>query len=102
MKMMVHHFRNIEPPGRRKWCSIGMTNFTVYANGDVKLCDDFPAVGNVQHTPVREVWFSEETERLRQEMTYCTQLCLENCKIERSLKDQLAIFNILRRGRQSS
>jgi MoaA/NifB/PqqE/SkfB family radical SAM enzyme len=102
MKMMVNHFRNIEPPGRRKWCSIGMTNYTVYANGDVKFCDDFPAVGNVQHTPVQEVWFSEEAELKRQEMTHCTQLCLENCKIERSLKDQLAIFNILRRGRRAN
>jgi radical SAM protein with 4Fe4S-binding SPASM domain len=100
LKKIIYHFRNEEPPGRRSWCSIGMTNFSIYANGDVKLCDDFPAVGNVQHRSVQDVWFSDHTEKLRQEMTYCTKLCLENCKIERSLGDQLQIFKILRRGRR--
>lgn len=102
LRKVVYHFKGTEPPGRRAWCSIGMTNFSIYANGDVKLCDDFPAVGNVRERSVKEVWFDPEAERLRQEMTYCTQLCLENCKLERSLRDQLQIFNIIRRGRQTS
>jgi MoaA/NifB/PqqE/SkfB family radical SAM enzyme len=36
-------------------CS-ALTTLQIQANGDVKACTSFPAVGNIRQTPIRRIW----------------------------------------------
>lgn len=100
LKKMVYHFKEKFPEERNRWCTVGMTNITIYSNGDIKFCDKFPSPGNVKDNSIKDIWFSDKGEKIRKKVTYCKKLCLENCRLEHSIKDQLMIFNIIRKGRR--
>jgi MoaA/NifB/PqqE/SkfB family radical SAM enzyme len=57
-------------------CRAGILSGVVYSNGDVSLCETHPPIGNIRQKSFREVWHSEEAERLRKSIAakecYCT------------------------------
>ncbi len=46
-------------------CRAGILNAVVYANGDVSVCETHPPLANLRQKAFREIWYSEEAQKLR-------------------------------------
>ena len=59
-------------------CTIGRQFFIIDAYGDFQPCALYPSIGNVRETGFRDLWHSEELERLRG-ISYETQTDCPDC-----------------------
>jgi len=57
-------------------CKAGVISAVVYANGDVSVCEMHTPLGNLRNKTFREMWFSPEAQKLRQQIAarecWCT------------------------------
>jgi MoaA/NifB/PqqE/SkfB family radical SAM enzyme len=57
-------------------CKAGVISAVVYANGDVSVCEMHKPLGNLRDKTFREMWFSAEAQKLRQQIAakecWCT------------------------------
>jgi MoaA/NifB/PqqE/SkfB family radical SAM enzyme len=57
-------------------CRAGILSGVVFANGDVSFCETLVPLGNMREKSFREIWNSEEAEKLRRSIKgkecYCT------------------------------
>lgn len=65
--------------GRR--CSLTHSALNVNAIGDIYLCFFMEPIGNVRNGNIRELWFSEKADKIREKMLLCQQNCelVVNC-----------------------
>ena len=65
LRVMIPYFRNPMPlqvaiqshsaHEKRTNCS-ALINMQIQANGDVRACLNSPPIGNIRHTPIRQIW----------------------------------------------
>jgi MoaA/NifB/PqqE/SkfB family radical SAM enzyme len=69
-------------------CYVGYHSIVVDAYGNVYPCTIHyqlgRSIGNVRDTPLRTLWYTEDYQRQREELTACTD-CLWNCHTEINL-----------------
>jgi len=72
-------------------CRVGLRNYFIRANGDVKLCatPHYPAVGNVKYQSAREIWYGDKAQAVRQQTVACQRLCLFTSLSHKTLKDKV-------------
>jgi radical SAM protein with 4Fe4S-binding SPASM domain len=74
-------------------CRVGLREYQILADGDVRMCWFFPPIGNVKTQTAREIWYGETAQHLRGQMTQCTKFgtvdCANSCLAHRSLKQEV-------------
>lgn len=57
-------------------CRAGVLNAVIYHNGDVSVCEAHKPLGNLRRQSFKEIWYSDEAQRLRtsirEKQCYCT------------------------------
>lgn len=91
LQLWSAHFREEPAPADVMPCRVGLRNYFIRANGDVKLCPTphYPAVGNVKYQSAREIWHSEKAEAVRRQTVACQHLCLFTSLSHKTLKDKV-------------
>ena len=66
-------------------CQAGGIIGVLDSSGDVRLCEMTEHIGNVRNVnyDFKKVWFSEEADKVRKEMTYCS--CTHACFLSASM-----------------
>ncbi|MBI1291284.1 radical SAM protein [bacterium] len=67
-------------------CRVGIANFDVEPNGDVRLCDVMKTVGNIRETHPREIWAGVLAAERRREIHGCEAVCrIKTCNFRKPL-----------------
>jgi MoaA/NifB/PqqE/SkfB family radical SAM enzyme len=100
--LFADHFREKKAPREVMPCRVGLRNFMIHTDGEVKLCpyDEFPAVGNVKTQSAREIWYSDLARTTRHDTVACEKLCLLTCVSQKTLMDKVKMGVQLLRGAQ--
>ena len=57
-------------------CKAGVLSAVIYSNGDVSVCEAHKPLGNIREKAFKEIWYSEEADKLRASIRakecYCT------------------------------
>jgi len=86
---MVPHFREEKAPDAVRPCRIGLRNYWIDTRGDVKLCDEYPVIGNVKEQTSREIWYGEKAQKIRRDTLDCGKLCLITCVSQKTIFDKV-------------
>jgi radical SAM protein with 4Fe4S-binding SPASM domain len=77
------------PPPAFRHCRVGMRDYCILPNGDVRSCWFYPVLGNVKQASAREIWRGAASQALRERMTHCASYgdpkCAASCLAHRSL-----------------
>ena len=84
------HFRGeTTPPGAFRHCRVGLRDYCILPNGDVRSCWFYPVLGNVTKATAREIWRGTSAQALRHAMTHCPSYgdpkCATSCLSHRSV-----------------
>jgi radical SAM protein with 4Fe4S-binding SPASM domain len=83
------HFRGDRVMPERTPCRVGLRDFHILANGDVRTCWEYPVIGNVTRQSVREIWTGPLARRQRTETLQCSALgspkCASSCLSHRTI-----------------
>ena len=70
-------------------CRVGLRDYCILPNGDVRSCWFYPVLGNVTKASAREIWRGPSAQALRREMTHCPSYgdpkCATSCLAHRSV-----------------
>ncbi len=97
LKLWPSHFREEKAPESVGACRVGLRNYFIRPNGDVRVCWYFPPIGNVRKQSAREIWKSEVAQLRRHETTHCDRLCLFTCLSQKNIMDKVKMAFILMR-----
>ncbi|MBL7159450.1 radical SAM protein [Candidatus Microgenomates bacterium] len=61
--------------GGEKKCFIGVNNFAIDIAGDVRLCFNFPSIGNILKEKPEEIWNGREAQKQRLKIAGCQRGC---------------------------
>ena len=86
IRLMVNHFRE-EKTGIRCRCS--MQNFSIEANGDVKISSCSPVVGNLRRNTAREIWYGPQASKFRADPERCQCLNVNTSATNKTLVDKV-------------
>ncbi len=79
-------------------CVVPLRNIFIDYIGNIVICGRHGnTIGNIKDDLISEIWFKQETRKMRKRLVHCKQMCLATCTIKRSFKDYLALFSRLRR-----
>lgn len=92
LKLMRDYYKNKKIRFR---CSATARNIFVNHNGDVKLCQYFPPVGNIKENSIREIWHSEKASSQRKAMRKCKKICQFDCYKRKSLFEEYELYKAL-------
>src|SRR5262249_40613952 len=57
-------------------CRAGVLSAVIYANGDVSVCEQRPALGNLREKSFKDIWYSPAAKQIRESIRnkecYCT------------------------------
>jgi radical SAM protein with 4Fe4S-binding SPASM domain len=83
-------------------CRVGMRDFHIESNGDVRTCWFYPKLGNLQRTPARDLWHGTIAQAQRREMLTCKSFgspqCATSCMSHRSLGEDLGRLKTMARS----
>lgn len=91
LRLMLPHFREEKAPSESRPCKVGLRNFWIDTRGDVKLCDEYPVIGNIKYQSAKEIWYGEKAKVVRQQTLACGKLCLITCVSQKTLKDKVVM-----------
>ena len=89
LRLMLPHFREEKAPAENMPCRVGLRNYWIETDGNVKLCNDFPVIGNVKNESARNIWYGEKAQKIRQQTLACGKLCLITCVSQKTLMDKV-------------
>ncbi|MBW4618326.1 MAG: radical SAM protein [Cyanosarcina radialis HA8281-LM2] len=76
-------------------CRVGLRDYHLLSNGDVRMCWFYPTIGNVKTDSAREIWFSDRARELRAQMVNCKKFgsvsCANSCLAHRNLGQKFAL-----------
>ena len=66
------------------FCHIGNYTLTVNPSGNVRLCDFHEPIGSVKESNIKDIWYGEKAQHMREKMHQCDRFCnfLINCGFE--------------------
>ncbi|MEK6906441.1 MAG: radical SAM protein [Nanoarchaeota archaeon] len=76
-------------------CSAVARNLFVSSDGDVKLCQYFPAIGNIKEENVKRIWYSEKANEQRKKIKKCTKICQFDCYKRKSLYEEYEMYKAM-------
>jgi radical SAM protein with 4Fe4S-binding SPASM domain len=93
LRGFVPHFRGERVRHGALPCRVGLRDYLIRPDGDVKFCWFYPPIGNVQHQSARAIWFGEEARRQREETVRCaffgTVKCASSCLAHKTLRQEV-------------
>lgn len=89
----VENRNKLEMEPDAPFCNIGTDNLWVQ-DGLVRLCPYHPPIGNMltETRPIKEMWNSEMTKRVREQTRACRRLCTISCLRRTPLRHKVSIF----------
>jgi radical SAM protein with 4Fe4S-binding SPASM domain len=82
------HFLSQTAPEEFLPCRVGMRNYFIRPDGEVEVCWNYKAIGNVRSSNAREIWYGAEGKQRRKETVECDTLCLFTCLSQKTLMDK--------------
>lgn len=77
---------------QKEKCLVGVTNFAIDIAGNVRLCFNFPPIGNVLEERLTRIWNGEEAQRQRLRIANCKRGCkVLLCNVPMSRKEALLL-----------
>lgn len=97
------HFRGQRITSSLGPCRVGLRDYCILPNGDVRSCWFYPVLGNVKSASAKAIWRSAGAEALRAEMTHCPSFgdpkCASSCLAHRTLReDARRVVSLARRS----
>lgn len=89
LRLFLPHFRQEKAPAETLPCRVGLRNFWIDTRGDVKLCNEYPVIGNIKEQSAREIWYGEKAKEIRQQTLDCGKLCLITCVSQKTITDKV-------------
>lgn len=90
---MKVYFKNPNAPTEKRKCTVGVQNFCITPNGDVQLCYQMNAIGNVAIDTPKSVWSSKKAKQLRKAIKYCKRPCsILNCNYSSNFLEKAVKF----------
>jgi MoaA/NifB/PqqE/SkfB family radical SAM enzyme len=89
LRLFLPHFRKEKAPAETLPCRVGLRNFWIDTRGDVKLCNEYPVIGNIKEQSAREIWYGEKAKEIRQQTLDCGKLCLITCVSQKTITDKV-------------
>ena len=71
-------------------CRIGLQEFYIRPDGEVKLCFHFPSIGNTTKQSAKEIWRGPQAKKIREATIECDKLCLLTCLSHKSLTNKFS------------
>jgi MoaA/NifB/PqqE/SkfB family radical SAM enzyme len=107
MRTWPAHFRREAIRPSLAPCRVGLRDFHILPDGDVRMCWHYPPIGSIKTTRARDLWYGERARRQRATMMRCPKFgsidCASSCLAHRSLGDDVRRgWLLLRRGRAPS
>jgi radical SAM protein with 4Fe4S-binding SPASM domain len=75
----VDHFEDREGSLAVSPCRVGMREYHIRPNGDVKVCWYHPAIGNVRRGDARSIWHGEKAREVRLNTVQCELFKVHSC-----------------------
>lgn len=69
------YFRDSTAFGKKEKCFVGTNNFAVDIEGNVRLCFNFPPIGNVLKEKPERIWNGKRAQKQRLKITKCSRGC---------------------------
>jgi len=85
LRLMPASFREEKASPEHLPCRIGLHEFYIRPDGEVKLCFHFPSIGNTTRESAREIWTGAKAKKIREATIKCDKLCLLTCLSQKSL-----------------
>lgn len=89
LELILPHFRGEKAPNSFAPCRIGLRNYWIDTCGDVKLCDEYPVIGNTKNQSAREIWYGKKAQEVRAQTLACDKLCLITCLSQKTILDKV-------------
>jgi len=87
------HFRGESVAPSLGPCRVGLRDYCILPNGDVRSCWFYPVLGNVKNASARAIWRDAATQKLRERMTHCPHFgetkCASSCLAHRTLAEDV-------------
>ena len=84
----IKHFRG---QGFENTCFAGFNRIFVNPQGDMSfVC--FPAFGNIKKDSLKQLWYAEDTNKIREMIRNCKKSCTQFCS-ERSQSDDISLIH---------
>jgi radical SAM protein with 4Fe4S-binding SPASM domain len=98
------HFRNERVRPDLAPCRVGLRDFHIQPNGDVRTCWEYPPIGNLRKSRAREIWRGDVATEQRAVMMQCPNFgsakCASSCLAHRTLgQDWKRVMLWMRNGR---
>ncbi|MDD5746418.1 MAG: radical SAM protein [Candidatus Omnitrophica bacterium] len=79
-----NYFRDPKKFIKTDKCHLDYRAINVTPLGDVHICFNKPAIGNIKSADIRTLWFSDKAQRVRREIQACRRNCqaLVNCNYD--------------------
>jgi len=88
--LMTASFREEKASTENLPCRIGLHEYFIRPDGDVRLCFHFPSIGNVSGHSAKEIWRGAEAQKIRKATLQCDKLCLLTCLSQKSLGNKIS------------
>jgi MoaA/NifB/PqqE/SkfB family radical SAM enzyme len=88
LNLLPSHFKEESAPPDSRPCRVGLRNFLIDTVGDVKMCNDYPVIGNIKRQKARDIWYSEKAKKIRDQTLKCNKLCVSTVTSHKSFKDK--------------
>lgn len=79
LSAFVDHFEDREGSLAVSPCRVGMREYHIRPNGDVKVCWYHPAIGNVRRGDARSIWHGEKARAVRLNTVQCELFKVHSC-----------------------
>jgi MoaA/NifB/PqqE/SkfB family radical SAM enzyme len=89
LRLMLPHFQGTKAPDSVRPCRVGLRNFWIDTCGDVKLCNDWPVIGNIKQQSARAIWYGDKAREIREATLKCGELCLITCVSQKTILDKV-------------
>lgn len=89
LRLVTKSFREEKASPEHLPCRIGLQEFYIRPDGEVRLCMHFPAVGNIARQTAKEIWMGTEASKIRTATIRCDKLCLLTCLSHKSIGNRI-------------
>jgi MoaA/NifB/PqqE/SkfB family radical SAM enzyme len=83
-------------------CTLGYRNLFIDQYGGVSLCNQFPAIGNVRDSSLKDIYYSQAARSQRAAIRQCKKVCMATCYVKRSISEKCELFKNLFLRRECS
>jgi MoaA/NifB/PqqE/SkfB family radical SAM enzyme len=95
------HFRGEYVKPDMAPCRVGLRDFHILADGDVRMCWEYPPIGNLKSASARDIWWGPVATEQRATMMRCANFgsprCASSCLAHRTLGQDWKRMRVLTR-----